>query len=99
MNSPDPVPPTLPWYRSPVLKGILIAVCAQVLLKVQRKWGIDLSQYGIDATALAEWVLNIVAGAALTWAAHSRITSPIQPVTLRKQPPDPSPPATPAQSK
>lgn len=94
MNTPVPVsaPAPIPWYRSAVLQGLLVAAATQVLLKIKNQYNIDLSVYGIDASSLASWVLNIISAAALTYAAHGRIAKPLPPVTFRKTPP-PSQPA------
>lgn len=91
MNSPQPVPqPATPivWYKSPVLVGLLTAASAQVISRVQSKYHVDLAVFGINATDLANWVLDAVSAAAVGWAARSRIKSTAAPVTFTK-PPDP----------
>lgn len=96
MNAPDPVPQPppapIPWYKSPVLVGILTAVSAQIIARVQSYWHINLAVFGIDASDLANWILDAVSAAAVAWAARSRIKSTAAPVTFKK-PPAPPPAA------
>jgi hypothetical protein len=86
----DPTAP-IPWYQSRILVGILTAVCTQVLARVQAKFHVDLSVFGINANDLASWVLDAVSAIAIAVAAHARVTKPIPPVTFSKPPQAPPP--------
>jgi hypothetical protein len=89
MSTPDPVPApaAIPWYKSHVLQGILVAVIAQGILRLKAQFGIDLSQYaafGLDANGIAMWIMDIISAAALSYAARARVSKPMPAVTANK---------------
>lgn len=91
MNTPDPTAPSfpaaIPWYRSHVLQGILVAVIAQGILRLKSQYGIDLSQYaalGLDPNSIANWVIDIISAAALSYSVRARIVKPMPAVTANK---------------
>ncbi len=86
-DNTQPQPPAaapIPFWKSPVLVGIATAAAAQVIARVQSKFHVDLSVYGVNANDLANYALDLVSGLAVTWAAHARATSTIAPVTFMK---------------
>lgn len=87
MNTPTPVPPppaAIPWYRSHVLQGILVAVIAQGLLRLKTQFGIDLTLSGIDANSAANWIIDGISAAALAYATRARVSKPMPAVTANK---------------
>lgn len=87
MTDSTPVDPSaaIPWYRSAVLKGILVLICTQILDRVQKKYQLNLSVFGLDANDLADWILEyVVTPAAGAYIVHARVTKPSPPVTLTK---------------
>jgi hypothetical protein len=88
MNTPAPIPtpvaPAIPWYKSPVLQGLVAIVISQAIAKAQAKWGLNLSAYGIDASGATQWTMNLISVAAVAYATHSHVTSPPAIVTLTK---------------
>jgi hypothetical protein len=101
MNDQQDAPVAIPWYKSAVLRGILIAVLTQVLDKVQIRYHMNLSVFGLNAQDVADWAMDAITAAAVGYAAHGRVTKPSPVVTLTKakadtinvQPPPPAPPA------
>ena len=73
-------PDSIPWYKSAVLRGILIATVSQVLLRIKTKFNLDLSAYGVDANSATELLLEAISAASLAYAAHGRIAKPNPPI-------------------
>jgi hypothetical protein len=101
MTDDTTAPVAIPWYKSAVLRGILIAVLTQVLDKIQIRYHMNLSLFGLNAQDIADWVMDGISGAAITYAAHARVVKPSPVVTTTKAKADainlqPPPPATPA---
>lgn len=74
----------IPWYKSAVLRGLLIAVSTQVIDKVQAHYHMNLSIFGLDAQDIADWVLDVISAAAAAYAVHGRVSKPAPTVTLTK---------------
>jgi hypothetical protein len=77
----------IPWYKSAILKGILVAVSGQVIKAVTDHYHIQsdtLAALGIDPNGLADWIMNILSSAAAAYAVHARVAKPVPPVTLTK---------------
>lgn len=77
----------IPWYRSAILKGILVAVFGQVLKGVADHYHIKsdtLAALGIDPNGLADWAMNIISSAAAAYAVHARVAKPVPAVALTK---------------
>jgi len=77
-------PVAIPWYKSAVLKGIIIAVLTQVLDKIQIRYHMNLSVFGLDAQVIADWAMDAISAAAMGYAAHARVVKPSPVVTLTK---------------
>lgn len=77
---------SIPWYRAAVLRGILIAVISQVIARVQARYHIDFAVLGVNANTIVDWLMDMIAAGALAYASHGRITKPLPPVTLTKEP-------------
>lgn len=87
MNTPDPTQPVaIPWYKSRVLQGILIAVVSQGILRVKQQFGLDLTLYGVDANSGAAWLLDVISALALAYSTRARISGPMPPVVTTTQP-------------
>lgn len=102
MNTPAPVVVAIPWYKSQVLQGLLIAVVSQGILRIKQQFGIDLTIYGIDANSGAAWLLDVISALAIAYSARARIASPLPQVTATtaqaaalNNPPTAAPPETP----
>jgi hypothetical protein len=74
-------PAAIPWYRSRILQGLLIAALVQGLGILKRQYHIDLSIYGLDANSIASWLMDALSAAAIAYAAHARVTLPMPMVT------------------
>jgi hypothetical protein len=73
-------PTSVVWYKSNVLRGLLVAAVAQVLVLTGAAEDIAPGQ----AEQLVNSLLVFVELAALAWAGWSRTTMPNPPVTLTK---------------
>lgn len=92
MSTPEenvtPAPTAVPWYRTAVLRGILITFFTQVIARVAGKYHIDiaaLSALGVNADLLAQMTLDGISAIALAYAAHGRVVKPLPAVTLTKK--------------
>ena len=77
-------PDSIPWYKSAVLRGILIAVASQIIDKVQKQYHMDLSVFGLNPQSIADAALDLISAAAAAYAIHGRVAKPNPPVTLTK---------------
>lgn len=80
--------PAIPWYKSAVLRGVLVAIFTQAIARIAGKYHIDIAQLtalGINPDALAQMVLDGISTAALAYAAHGRVVKPNPPITLTKK--------------
>lgn len=87
MTDTIPVDPSvaIPWYKSAILKGVVVLVCTQILDRLQKQFHIDFMVFGITPNDLADWVLEyVVTPAAAGYIVHARVTKPSPPVTLTK---------------
>jgi hypothetical protein len=85
MNSPDPVPPAvIPWYKSTILRGILIAFATQLIDKIQIRYHMNLSLFGLNAQDVADWAMDAISAGAMAWAVKGRVVGPVPPVALNK---------------
>ena len=85
VNAP---PAAIPWYKTAVIRGILIAFFTQVIAGVARKFHMDvagLAAIGLDANTLTEIVLDGISTAAAAYALHGRVVKPLPAVTLTKK--------------
>lgn len=83
-----PAPAAIPWYKTAVIRGILVAFFTQVLAGVARKYHMDiaaLSAIGLDANTLTEITLDGIGAAAGAYALHGRVVKPLPAVTLTKK--------------
>lgn len=90
MSTPQPVTPpaAIPWYKSAVFRGFLIAFFSQVIARVASKYHIDvatLTAFGINADLLTQMALDGIATAAGAYALHGRATKALPAVTLTKK--------------
>jgi hypothetical protein len=76
--------PTIPWYKSRILQGLLTILITQLIAKITSLWHIDFAVLGLDVNSVVEWLMNIISAAAVAYATHARVTKPIPPVTLTK---------------
>jgi hypothetical protein len=109
--TPAAPPAAIPWYKTAVIRGILIAAFTQLLAGVARKFHMDvgaLAAIGLDPNTLTEIALDGISAAAAAYAVHGRVVKPLPAVTLTKKqadavnaaaaaPADPS--STPGESK
>lgn len=104
MNEEQDAPVAIPWYKSAVLKGILIAVITQLIDKIQIHYHMNLSLFGLNPQDIADWAMDAISAAAMGYAVHGRVTKPAPVVTLTKAKAEaineqPAPLATPAPEK
>lgn len=92
MSTPEenavPSPAAIPWYKTAVIRGILVAVFTQLLAGVARKFHMDigaLAAIGLDANTLTEIALDGIGAAAAAYALHGRVVKPLPAVTLTKK--------------
>jgi hypothetical protein len=75
------IPASVPWYKSAVLRGLIVIVISQGLRIIKDRYHIDLTLSGISADGIATWLLDIVSAVAVAYAAHGRISKPNPPIT------------------
>lgn len=84
-----PAPPAaIPWYKTAVIRGILIAFFTQVIARVAGRYHIDiagLSALGINADMLAQMTLDGISAMAGAYAIHGRVIKPLPAVTLTQK--------------
>ena len=88
MADPDNIPAAAPWYKSAVLRGILVVLFTQVLARLATHFHLDsatLTALGINPDALAQMTLDGISAAALAYAAHGRVVKPLPQVTLTQK--------------
>lgn len=76
-------PISIPWYKSPVLWGIIISVVLK-LIWVVFKWKPPIDDALMKEAVLQISILASFVGDAI--AAHGRVSSALQPVTLFQKP-------------
>jgi hypothetical protein len=76
------VPSTIPWYRSNVLRWLVVAAVSQGLNALDASDKIPQEA----VSQVADWALNGIETLALLAAGYSRVRQPTPPVTLRKEP-------------
>ncbi len=74
-------PAALPWYRSAVLQGILTVIVTQLIGRVQAKYHVDLSVFGLNVNDIVSWAMDALSAAALAYAAHARVAKPLPAIT------------------
>ena len=77
---------TVPFYKSAVLRGLLVLAATWVLAQVKQHYKLDPAIFGVNADGVADLVLNAIAAGAVAYAAHGRLFKPNPPLTLKKQP-------------
>jgi hypothetical protein len=77
-------PAAIPWYKSAVLRGILVAVVTQIIGKVQAKYHIDVTTFGLNINDLVGWLMDLISAAAAAYAFHGRLVKPLPDITLTK---------------
>lgn len=86
---PSNLPAAIPWYKSAVFRGFLIAFFTQVIARVASKYHIDvavLTEFGINADLLTQMALDGIATMAGAYALHARATKAMPAITVtRKQ--------------
>lgn len=91
MSTPQdqiPAPAAIPWYKTAVIRGILIAVFTQIIARVAAKFHMDvaaLAALGLDANTLTEIALDGISTAAAAYALHGRVVKPLPAVTLNQK--------------
>lgn len=83
-----PAPAAVPWYKTAVIRGILIAAFTQIIAGIARKLHMDvaaLAAFGLDANTLTEIALDGISTAAAAYAIHGRVVKPLPAVTLTKK--------------
>lgn len=91
--TPAAPPDQIPWYRSKIIVGVVTAVVAQIAARVQSKYHIDFTVYGITADQLTAMALDGVSAIGAALALHGRATQKAAPaITLTK--PSAPPPTT-----
>jgi hypothetical protein len=71
----------IPWYKSNVLRALMVGFVAFVLKKA------GLADQFPDSEGIVNTLLDAVQCAAGLWAAYSRVRQPTPPVTMSKTPP------------
>lgn len=67
---------TMPWYRSNVLRGLLVAILAFALQALGVTDNVE-----SEAGKYADAGLQIIELAALAWAGYARVRQPTPPIT------------------
>lgn len=79
MSTPDPIQP-IPWYKSAVLRGLLVIVVTQGIARAQALWKIDVTVFGLDVNSIVSWLMDLISAGAAAYAAHGRIIKPTPPI-------------------
>lgn len=72
----DPTPTTIPWYKSQILQGLIVAVVAQVLAHSGLAAVITPDQ----GVAIVNWILEALSAGAAAYAARARVVGPVHPI-------------------
>lgn len=89
MNSPDPVlpPAHIPWWKSSIIRSVLVIVFAQALAKVAAHFHLTpdaLANIGINADVCTQWALDGISTLAAGGILHARVKQPLPVVVLTK---------------
>lgn len=76
---PTAVPGAIPWYKSQVLWGIIVSAVFKIAAMLAPKWYPMIAGHEADAVRLVLGLVSLVGDAV---AAHGRVSSSAQPVTL-----------------
>jgi hypothetical protein len=79
MNTPV-TPAAIPWYKSQVLRGIVLAILTQVIARIQSYYHIDMTVFGLSADNVTGWTLDVISAAAAAWAIRARAAKPNPPL-------------------
>lgn len=82
MTDEQNVPSAIPWYKSKILQGIITGVVAQLISKVQVRYNLDLSVWGITANDIVSWTMDVITALAVGYTAHARINQTVTPPTI-----------------
>lgn len=88
MNSPDPVPqapavvPAMPWFQSKVMVAFVTIIVTQIAGWLTRKYGVDLTAYGVAVPDVVSWITNTASALAIAYGWAGRVAT--APVTLSK---------------
>jgi hypothetical protein len=77
-------PAAIPWYKSHVLRALLTIALSQGIARLQSKFHIDVSLYGIGVNDMVSFLMDAISGVALAWAAKARVTMPQPTITATK---------------
>jgi hypothetical protein len=75
----DQTPAAIPWYRSNVLRGILVATIAGIASRFHLT-----AKFAPDASQIADTLLDLVSLAGAAYAAQARVRKPMPVVTTTK---------------
>lgn len=84
----DSIPAAIPWYKSGVFRGFLVAAFSQVIARVASKYHLDVSALaaaGVNPDVLAQIVLDGISTMAGAYALHARATKPMAAIVLTKK--------------
>jgi hypothetical protein len=83
-TTPDPAPAAIPWYESNILRGIVTGLVAQVLARLQSRFGMHLIP-GLD-TELVNWIMDAITAGAIAYTTRARVIQKVAPtLVLTKQ--------------
>lgn len=83
MSTPDPVPVSIEWWNSKIIRRLALSIIVQLLALLH------LSKYvaGVDLSILVDDLLEAAGIAWAAYAIHARVTKPVLPITSGPVPP------------
>lgn len=87
----DPTPTAIPWYKSAVLRGLIVIVITQTLTHFKL-----VSQFtSTDIGSFVDGLLSVISYLAAAYAAYSRVSKPNPTITSTQAKADAHPPPIP----
>ncbi len=77
----DDVPSAIPWYKSHVLRSLLVILVSQGIARLQTRFHIDMNMYGVSTADAVNWLMDIISAGAIAWAAKARVSMPQPTIT------------------
>lgn len=75
----------IPWYKSNVLRGLLMIVVSQVIAHIAQVYHVDFGL--LNAANIVDWLMDLISAFGVWYAANSRISHPTPPIQGSKQAP------------
>jgi hypothetical protein len=81
MNTPDPIPTSIDWWRSAIIRRLALSIVVQILAVTH------LSKYvaGVDLSVLVDDLLEFIGILCAGFAIHARVTKATPPISNKTE--------------